>query len=257
MPPADPSEDPLTLEPPTNDWVMIRLAKPELGAMDVPVKYCRTCNIWRPPRCYHCRVCDNCVETLDHHCVWLNNCVGRRNYRYFFGFVSSATILSCLLIGACLAQCLVYRSREGISFRESINKWRVAFALVIYGVLAGPYPASLWAYHFFLMGRGETTREYLNSHKFEKADRHRPFTQRNVVKNWVSVLVRPRPPTYMQFKKPYEEGDQRLAPERRKKRRCDLEAQHAGMEMHNVKDTNPTFEGPSGRRATSNKQTDG
>jgi hypothetical protein len=61
----------------------------------------------------------------------------------------------------------------------------------------------------------------------------------------------------MQFKKPYQEGDQRLALGRRKKRRHDLEAQHGGMEMHNVKDTNPTFEGPSGRGAISNKQTDG
>ena len=111
--------------------------------------------------------------------------------------------------------------------------------MVIYGALAGPYPASLWIYHLFLVGRGETTREYLNSHKFVKSDRHRPFTQGNVIRNWLSVFFRPRPPTYMEFKKPYEAGDQRLGAEKRKYRIPDLEAQ-TGIEMQHV---------PSGQQA--------
>lgn len=233
LPPTHPREDPLSLGPPTNDWVMVKLATSEVAAMDVPVKYCKTCSIWRPPRCYHCRVCDNCVETLDHHCVWLNNCVGRRNYRYFFAFVSSCTILALFLIGASLAHILVYMSRENISFGAAISKWRVPWAMVIYGIVAVPYPTSLMAYHMFLMGRGETTREYLNSHKFNKADRHRPFTQGNVLKNWITVLGRPRPPTYLQFKKPYEEGDQRFAMQKRKYLIRDEESQ-AGIEMQHV-----------------------
>ncbi|GFF99779.1 hypothetical protein CNMCM6936_006453 [Aspergillus lentulus] len=236
MPPPEPSGDPLMIGPPTNDWVMVKLATSDVAAMDVPVKYCKTCNIWRPPRCYHCRVCDNCVETLDHHCVWLNNCVGRRNYRYFFAFVSSATLLALFLLGASLAHVLVYRAREGVSFGSAIDKWRVPWAMVIYGALAAPYPASLWAYHLFLVGRGETTREYLNSHKFAKADRHRPFTQGNIFRNWISVLARPRPPTYLQFKTPYQEGDQRLSALKRKDRPRDVEAQ-ADIEMQHVPPT--------------------
>ncbi|KAL3466767.1 DHHC palmitoyltransferase-domain-containing protein [Aspergillus heterothallicus] len=216
MPPPDPSDDPLAIGPPTNDWVMVKLATSDVAAMDVPVKYCKTCSIWRPPRCYHCRVCDNCIETLDHHCVWLNNCVGRRNYRYFFAFVSTSTLLALFLLGASLAHILVYRSQEGVSFGSAIDKWRVPFAMVIYGAIAAPYPASLWTYHLFLVGRGETTREYLNSHKFAKADRHRPFTQGNIIRNWIAVFGRPRPPTYMQFKEYYEEGDQRLSAMKRK-----------------------------------------
>ncbi|RAO72792.1 uncharacterized protein BHQ10_008804 [Talaromyces amestolkiae] len=234
LPTTDPSSDPLALGPSTTDWVMTKLATSEVDAMVVPVKYCKTCNIWRPPRCYHCRVCDNCVETLDHHCVWLNNCVGRRNYRYFFGFVSSATILALFLLGASLAHVLLYQQREHISFGESINKWRVPFAMVIYGALAFPYPAALWFYHLWLVGRGETTREYLNSHKFAKADRLRPFSQGNVLRNWIAVLTRPRPPTYLQFKKPYQQGDQRFATQKRKYLTAkDVEAQ-AGLELQAV-----------------------
>ncbi|KAL2786550.1 DHHC palmitoyltransferase-domain-containing protein [Aspergillus keveii] len=233
MPPPDPSDDPLAIGPPTNDWVMVKLATSDVAAMDVPVKYCKTCSIWRPPRCYHCRVCDNCIETLDHHCVWLNNCVGRRNYRYFFAFVSTSTFLALFLLGASLAHILVYRSQEGISFSDAIEKWRVPFAMVIYGAIAAPYPASLWAYHLFLVGRGETTREYLNSHKFAKADRHRPFTQGNVIRNWIAVFGRPRPPTYMQFKDYYQEGDQRLSTMKRKFLPRNVEPQN-DIEMQRV-----------------------
>ena len=221
--------------------------------MDVPVKYCKTCNIWRPPRCYHCRVCDNCVETLDHHCVWLNNCVGRRNYRFFFTFISSATLLGFFLFGACLGHCTAYQHQQDISFGASINKLRVPFAMVIYSIPATGYPAALLGYHLFLMGRGETTREYLNSHKFVKADRHRPFTQGNFLRNWIAVLARPRPPTYLHFKHKYEEGDQRFGLRREKPETPpDTEIGRGDMEMKPIRKFGRfgrSFQGPASRSA--------
>ena len=203
--------------------------------MDVPVKYCKSCNIWRPPRCYHCRVCDNCVETLDHHCVWLNNCVGRRNYRYFFAFVTTATMLSLYLAFASLGHCLKYQSLHHVTFGNSIGANRVPFAMFIYGILAFGYPGSLWTYHLFLTGMGQTTREYLNSHKFSKNDRHLPFTQGDPIRNWIAAFGRPKPPTYLHFKEHYEEGDQRFG-SRRGKRTAPLvpDAQGGGMEMKHV-----------------------
>jgi palmitoyltransferase ZDHHC9/14/18 len=119
-------------------------------------------------------------------------------------------LIGLYLCGASLAHVLLYRSQEHISFGDAINRLRVPFAMAIYGVVASPYPIALYGYHLFLMGRGETTREYLNSQKFMKRDRHRPFTQGNAIKNWVVVLCRPRPPTYLHFKRRYEEGDQRF-----------------------------------------------
>jgi len=243
FPPEDPNQDALTLGPPTNDWVMVRLAKSATAAMDVPIKYCKTCNIWRPPRCYHCRVCDNCVETLDHHCVWLNNCVGRRNYRYFFAFVTSSTLLGLFLTFASLGHCIAYKSHNHITFSHSISINRVPFAMFIYGVLATPYPASLWWYHLFLMARGETTREYLTSRKFEKIERHRPFTQGNVFSNWIAVLGRPKPPTYLHLKKKYEEGDQRFGTKRGPGQKAKAEEGKGGMEMKPVQGAQKPFEG--------------
>ncbi|KAH8661884.1 DHHC palmitoyltransferase-domain-containing protein [Xylariales sp. PMI_506] len=214
FPPAADDEDPLRVAPPMNDWTLIKSAESSTAAMEVPTKYCKTCNIWRPPRAHHCRLCDNCVETQDHHCVWLNNCVGRRNYRYFFTFVTASTLLAMFLFGASLGQILVYANQENISFTKSMDHNRVPFAMVIYGILGFCYPAALTGYHLFLMARGETTREYLNSHKFLKKDRYRPFTQGSIWKNWVVVLCRPRPPTYYQFKGRFEEGDQRFGHQR-------------------------------------------
>ncbi|KAI9767738.1 MAG: Eukaryotic peptide chain release factor GTP-binding subunit [Candelina submexicana] len=249
MPPPDEEEDPLAPGPPTTDWTRVKSATPSTAAMELPVKYCKTCNIWRPPRGHHCRVCDNCVDTQDHHCVWLNNCVGRRNYRYFFVFVSSGSLIGLFLFAASLGQILAYRSKEGVSFGEAIHRWRVPFAMVIYGILATPYPTALCGYHLFLMGRGETTREYLNSHKFLKKDRHRPFTQGNIAKNWAVVLGRPRPPTYLQFKEQHEEGDQRFGPRRTKRFVADTspKAKQHGveMEMTNVSGAEPPFQGPN------------
>ncbi|KAF2432988.1 hypothetical protein EJ08DRAFT_732048 [Tothia fuscella] len=214
FPPPDPNSDPLSPGPTLTEWTMVTSATSSTAAMEVPTKYCKTCNIWRPPRAHHCRTCDNCVETQDHHCVWLNNCVGRRNYRYFFCFVFFGTVLAFYLMAASLAHILLYARRNGISNSQSISRNRVPLAMVLYGGLIALYPLSLTGYHLFLMGRGETTREYLQSHKFLKKDRHRPFTQGSVWRNWISVLGRERGPTYLEFKGGYVEGDRRFGDRR-------------------------------------------
>ncbi|KXT04745.1 hypothetical protein AC578_9678 [Pseudocercospora eumusae] len=255
--PANPEEekDPLAVGPPTTEWVMVKTfpsschapnleAMAEGGdaagattAMEVPTKYCKSCNIWRPPRAHHCRVCDACIETQDHHCVWLNNCVGRRNYRYFFAYVGFSSVMALMLIAFALTHIAVYANQNGISFGKSLTgrtEERVAFAMFIYAVLALPYPGSLFGYHLFLIARGETTREYLNSHKFMPKDRHRPFSQSSILSNWAAVLFRPRPPSYMGFKKKYDDGDLRLGYNLRRKERLEKERLEAARSASRV-----------------------
>nr|POE90228.1 palmitoyltransferase erf2 [Quercus suber] len=236
-PPNAEEADPLTVGPPTTEWVMVKTFPAQsvfkdrdeeaqtpvaATAMEVPTKFCKSCNIWRPPRAHHCRVCDACIETQDHHCVWLNNCVGRRNYRYFFSFVGFATLLAILLLAFTLTHISIYAVRHNISFGQSLSgrkEERVTFAMFLYSILALPYPGSLFCYHIFLTSRGETTREYLNSHKFLLKDRHRPFSQSSWLRNLLAVLTRPRPPTYLRFHHHYQVGDRRLGQTMTKKER--------------------------------------
>lgn len=241
-PTSEEERDLLAPGPPTTEWVMVKTfpagpARPHdeeaaaqqpggTTAMEVPTKYCKSCSIWRPPRAHHCRVCDACIETQDHHCVWLNNCVGRRNYRFFFAYVGFGTLLAFLLLAFSITHVSSYGAQHGIGFGGALRgrtQERVAFAMFLYSILALPYPGSLFVYHLFLIARGETTREYLNSHKFLPKDRHRPFTQATWWRNWVAVLGRPRPPTYMQFRRAYHEGDVRFGySEPKKVRRANM-----------------------------------
>jgi len=264
-PPTSADADPLAVGPSTSDWVTVRSFGPAATgstntAMEVPTKYCKSCNIWRPPRAHHCRICDACIETQDHHCVWLNNCVGRRNYRQFFTFVATGTILALFLLAASLAHILVWMNQNNSSFGGAISHdWSLmgAMAMFIYSILVFPYPAALCGYHVFLMARGESTREYLNSHKFLPKDRHRPFSQNNVFRNFITILGRPEPPTYMRFKSTYHEGDQRMGAEQKRSRKNrhgqsdDLEK--GALEMKEMNGQNHAgFEAPKSRLPLNN-----
>lgn len=262
--PPNPAEerDPYVAGPPTTSWVMVKNALPaasdpeglqHTGALEVPRKFCDSCKIWRPLRTHHCRDCDGCVETHDHHCGWLNNCVGRRNYLYFFSFIVEACLMCLLLLAFSLLHLArragqlqgtdkynfqpsaigtaISSSADGTDARTNA---RVALALIVYGCLAMLFPICLVGYHLFLMARGETTREYVNSNKFAKKDRYRPFALNSFIKNWFLTLVRPRRPTYMKFKAPYQEGDLRLGYTRTRQER---KAEHKGK--YSVKEERP------------------
>lgn len=66
------------------------------------IKYCNTCDIYRPPRTVHCGICNCCIERLDHHCPWLGTCIGKRNYKYFIIFVTLVAILVVKVVVVCM-----------------------------------------------------------------------------------------------------------------------------------------------------------
>ncbi|ODQ50468.1 zf-DHHC-domain-containing protein [Saitoella complicata NRRL Y-17804] len=170
--------------------------------VEMNLKYCTTCRIYRPPRTSHCKYCDACIEWTDHHCKFLNTCVGRRNYRYFFTFVTSLLLLSLLTLSTTLPHVILHYTRHsspGTSFPHSLRTDHAASAislfLVIYALLASLFPGALCGYHLFLIARGESTHEYLRGSVLRpqegEGDVRRPFDE-GCARNFLVALCRPK-----------------------------------------------------------------
>ncbi|KAI8393351.1 zf-DHHC-domain-containing protein [Radiomyces spectabilis] len=78
---VDPGEVPATWEPP---YAVLEEHAPQ--GLTGP-RFCKTCQVYKPPRAHHCRYCQRCILKMDHHCPWINNCVGHDNYGHFLRFV--------------------------------------------------------------------------------------------------------------------------------------------------------------------------
>mmetsp|Transcript_16121 Transcript_16121/g.23324 ORF Transcript_16121/g.23324 Transcript_16121/m.23324 type:complete len:285 (+) Transcript_16121:28-882(+) len=76
---------------------------PELPVPDqVPLymmRFCNTCNQWKPDKSHHCRRCRRCIHKMDHHCPWINNCVGGGNQKHFTLFLLYVELLCVVTLG--------------------------------------------------------------------------------------------------------------------------------------------------------------
>ncbi|KAI8581860.1 hypothetical protein K450DRAFT_229601 [Umbelopsis ramanniana AG] len=170
----------------------------------VRLKYCDTCQLYRPPRASHCRQCNNCVENEDHHCIWLNNCIGRRNYRSFFVFVTVATLMCFYAFAFSFVHVYtLFTSKYPYSFVDALAAAPLSFVVFLLCFVLMWSVGGLSGYHCYLVMRNVTTHEQLRNSVMSRPYPPNPFNFGNAVSNFWYVLCRPQPKSYIGRRKQF------------------------------------------------------
>lgn len=106
------------------------------------IRYCRKCNLLKPPRCHHCSACGRCILKMDHHCVWVVNCVGALNYKFFLLFLFYTFLETSLVTIILLSNFISFfnegeipASPESLATTFLTFVLNLAFALSVLGLL--------------------------------------------------------------------------------------------------------------------------
>lgn len=173
-----------------------RIKEVMVNGLTVKVKYCDTCMLYRPPRCSHCSICDNCVQRFDHHCPWVGQCIGLRNYRFFFMFVSSATLLCIYVFAFCWVYVIKIKNSEDTSIWGALIKTPASIVLIIYTFICVWFVGGLTVFHLYLISTNQSTYENFR-YRYDRTEN--PYN-RGVIENFKEVFWYSIPPSKNDFR---------------------------------------------------------
>ncbi|KAL1262086.1 hypothetical protein QQF64_007351, partial [Cirrhinus molitorella] len=131
-----------------------RIKNVQINNQIVKLKYCYTCKIFRPPRASHCSICDNCVDRFDHHCPWVGNCVGKRNYRYFYLFTLSLSLLTIYIFAFDIVHVVLHIFEHVFPLTPHCTVLEVLVCFFTLWSVVG-----LTGFHTYLISLNQTTNE--------------------------------------------------------------------------------------------------
>ncbi|XP_054818075.1 probable protein S-acyltransferase 1 [Prosopis cineraria] len=177
------SDEAFDLPTPSMEWIngttpqlkLPRTRDVTVNGHTVKVKFCDTCLLYRPPRCSHCSICNNCVQRFDHHCPWVGQCIGIRNYRFFFMFISTSTIL-CIYV---FVFSWINLALRAVTLGKAITQDYVSDFLIIYCFIAVWFVGGLTAFHLYLICTNQTTYENFRYQYDKKANPYNNGILRN------------------------------------------------------------------------------
>ncbi|XP_076011172.1 palmitoyltransferase ZDHHC14-like [Genypterus blacodes] len=166
-----------------------------INGQTVKLKYCFTCKIFRPPRASHCSLCDNCVERFDHHCPWVGNCVGRRNYRFFYMFILSLSLLTIFIFAFVITHVILRSNRTG--FLSALKDSPASVLEVVVCFFSVWSIVGLSGFHTYLISSNQTTNEDIKGSWSTKRgkDNYNPYSYGNILTNCCAALCGPLPPS--------------------------------------------------------------
>ncbi|KAI5105108.1 palmitoyltransferase ZDHHC9, partial [Silurus meridionalis] len=172
-----------------------RIRNVQINNQIVKLKYCYTCKIFRPPRASHCSICDNCVDRFDHHCPWVGNCVGKRNYRYFYLFTLSLSLLTIYIFTFDIVHVVLLKYIDvpvciSLTVVSTVVEVLVCF-FTLWSVVG------LTGFHTYLISLNQTTNEDIKGSWSGKNRIQNPYSHKNIIKNCCEVLCGPTYPSVL------------------------------------------------------------